>query len=228
MPTRERAGVRAALFDVDGVILDSIGFHRRVWRQYCDTRRLPFERVWPTVLCHRWPDVLSMHVPHLDAELELESLAELCDDFAEITAHDGVVQLLAGLNRRQWGVVTSGRSDAVRQIFLRLAIPLPEVLVDGTEVAVAKPDPEGYLLAAERLAVSPQACLVVEDTPAGIRAARAAGMSVIAVEGTVPVGDLAGAHEIVSSVRRAGAHVRRWLREGHLQSGAGDPAQSLR
>jgi sugar-phosphatase len=70
------------------------------------------------------------------------------------------------------------------------AVPTPAVLITGADVRRGKPDPDGYLQAAERLLVPPDECLVVEDAPAGLAAGRAAGMRVVAVAGTVPPQEL--------------------------------------
>jgi sugar-phosphatase len=63
---------------------------------------------------------------------------------------------------------------------------VPEVLVTADDVARSKPHPDGYLVAAARLRVAPSACVVVEDAPAGIESARAAGMPVIGITTTFP------------------------------------------
>jgi sugar-phosphatase len=72
-------------------------------------------------------------------------------------------------------------------------LPLPSVLVTAEDVAAGKPDPEGYLEAALRLGRPPEDCLVVEDAPAGVEAAIAAGMRVVALPTTHPREELAAA-----------------------------------
>lgn len=73
-------------------------------------------------------------------------------------------------------------------------------LVCGDDVARMKPDPAGYLLAAERLGADPRRCVAVEDTATGVKAAKAAGMRVIAVEHTVPRNSLAEADAVVPRI----------------------------
>jgi mannitol-1-/sugar-/sorbitol-6-phosphatase len=92
--------------------------------------------------------------------------------------------LLQQLPTGTWGIVTSGIREAAIFRLRHTGLPVPEVLVCADEILRGKPDPEGYLTAARRLGVSPDASVVVEDAPAGLEAARAAGMRSIAVSGT--------------------------------------------
>jgi sugar-phosphatase len=69
-------------------------------------------------------------------------------------------------------------------------LPAPAVLISSDDVHRGKPDPEGYLIAAERLGVAPEHCLVIEDTPAGLEAARTAGMQALAITTTFPATEL--------------------------------------
>jgi sugar-phosphatase len=77
------------------------------------------------------------------------------------------------------------------------------VLVCGDEISRGKPDPECFLQAAERLRAEPASCTVIEDAPAGIQAAQAAGMSTIAITTTHDASELAAADETFASLRDA-------------------------
>jgi sugar-phosphatase len=79
-------------------------------------------------------------------------------------------------------------------------VPIPDVLVTIDDVKRGKPAPEPYLLAAERLGVASERCIVVEDAPAGIKGARAAGMLVIAVATTHTPEELAEADVVVACI----------------------------
>jgi mannitol-1-/sugar-/sorbitol-6-phosphatase len=79
-------------------------------------------------------------------------------------------------------------------------LPEPRVLICAEDVTRGKPDPEGYLAAAHRLGVEPDDCIVVEDAPAGLAAASAAGMRSVGVVGTYPMGALTDATHIVGSL----------------------------
>lgn len=96
--------------------------------------------------------------------------------------------------------------------FASSGLPLPAVLVDGDDVTDGKPSPEGYLLAARQLRVDAADCLVVEDSPAGVRAGKAAGMTVLAVASTHEPAELAEADVVLPSLAEATPAVLQWLR----------------
>ena len=83
-----------------------------------------------------------------------------------------------------------------------LGLPIPERFVSADDVAEGKPHPEAYLTGARILGVSPGSCLVVEDTPSGVRAARAAGMRVVALATTHPAEDLSEADVVASALTK--------------------------
>lgn len=80
-------------------------------------------------------------------------------------------------------------------------------VVSVQDVSRPKPAPDVFLLAAERLGVTPAACVVIEDSAAGVQAARDAGMGVIAITNSLPAARLAHAHHIVSSYDEIAAHL---------------------
>jgi mannitol-1-/sugar-/sorbitol-6-phosphatase len=102
----------------------------------------------------------------------------------------GAVRLLDTLPKRSWGVATSGVRRIATARLRRAGLPVPPVLVCAEDVTRGKPSPDTYLLAARELGVSPPDCLVVEDAPAGVQAARAAGMTVVGLTTTHRVDQL--------------------------------------
>jgi len=84
----------------------------------------------------------------------------------------------------------------------KFRVPIPDIMVTADDVQHGKPDPEPYLKGAELLKVNPAECVVVEDAPAGIRAARAAGMKVISLPTTYPERDLHEADVVVSGLAK--------------------------
>ena len=140
--------------------------------------------------------------PELDAIAEVRWLesAELSD--AEgLVALPGAAAALSALSDNARAVVTSG-GHALAALRMRAAgLVMPSVLVAAEDVAHGKPAPEGYLLAASRLRVSPADCIVIEDTPAGIAAGLNAGASVIALATTFPAEDLTSARVTVPSLQ---------------------------
>ena len=102
----------------------------------------------------------------------------------------GAERLLAVLPAASWAVATSGVRPIATSRLRRAGLPVPPVLVCAEDVARGKPSPDAYLLAARGLGVVPSDCLVVEDAPAGIQAARSAGMTVVGLTTTHPIDQL--------------------------------------
>ena len=130
-------------------------------------------------------ETVRLVAPQLSAEVELTSLTA-----SESTTSDGVYEIMGArellelLPADKWAIVTSG-IRAVAEFRLRHAVlPVPRVMICADEIERGKPDPEGYLTAAARLGYFDADCLVIEDAPAGIEAARSAGMRVIAIATT--------------------------------------------
>jgi sugar-phosphatase len=142
----------------------------------------------------RIAETLRLVAPQLDAVAEaavLDAMEEV--EARGLRAAPGAAALLRQLSEAQRAIVTSG-SRAVATLRLRTAgLPIPGVFVTAGDVERGKPDPEGYLLAAGRLGVAPSDCVVVEDSPPGVAAGKAAGMRVIAVLTTYPAVALSGA-----------------------------------
>lgn len=129
-----------------------------------------------------------------------------------VVALPGSVSLLESLPAGSCAVATSGTRSLATTRLAVAGLAVPNALVTAEDVEHGKPDPQPYLAAAEALGVEPRACLVVEDTPAGIAAGQAAGAVVLAVETTFAISELEGAHHHaptlaavrLSSVRDAG------------------------
>jgi mannitol-1-/sugar-/sorbitol-6-phosphatase len=175
----------AILFDLDGVLVDSTAHVEQQWRRWASARGLrpePFLRV-----CHgrRALETIRIAAPDLDAEAEVQAFNPVDEaDGAAIGPLPGAARLLDTLPPRTWAVATSGVRPIATARLRRAGLPVPPVLVCAEDVTRGKPSPDAYLLAARELGVSPSECLVVEDAPAGVQAARAAGMTVVGITTT--------------------------------------------
>lgn len=179
----------AVLFDMDGTLIDSAPAVERSWVRWAKEQGL---------IDYRHADhgkpARSIVASLMGADRVEESLARIIeietDDTGGIRALDGAAELLNTLPANRIAIVTSctrGLADAR----LRAArLQPPPVLVTFDDITEGKPHPEGYLLAARRLGADPARCLVVEDAPVGLMAARAAGCATLAVTGTFPAHDL--------------------------------------
>jgi sugar-phosphatase len=192
---------RAFLFDLDGVLADSIANVERHWRAFADRHALDPDAVLSVVHGRRAIDTIRDLVPHADLDAEYRWLEDAeSTDTDGITALPGAADVLTQLPRDAWAVVTSG-TRAVALARLRAAgLPTPPLLVAAEDLTRGKPDPEGYLRAATRLGVAPADCVVVEDAPAGAAAARAGGMRLVALMTTYGASELQPADLTVASL----------------------------
>lgn len=181
----------AVLFDLDGVLVDSRAVVERTWRGWCERRGFDAAKVLEAAHGRRTVDTLRLVAPDLDHAAELRWLeeAELADREG-IVAIPGAPELAASLPRDRWAVVTSAGRELAHRRLKWVGLPIPSCLVPAEAVSRGKPSPEGYLSAATELRVPPADCVVIEDSPAGVRAARAARMTVIGLTTTYGRDDL--------------------------------------
>lgn len=192
----------AILFDLDGVLVDSATLVERTWRRWALEHDLDPEHVLAMAHGRRTQETVALVAPHLSAVEEGAALsaseAHTTDGIHEIS---GARELVEKLPRDSWAIVTSGTRAVATTRIRHTGLPMPDVLICADEIARGKPDPEGYLAAAHQLGVSPARCVVIEDAPAGLEAARAGGMRSIGVIGTYPAEALAIADHVVENIR---------------------------
>ncbi len=175
----------AVLFDLDGTLVDSRIACENLVRGWAARHGLDAELISSQAQGRRNRDLVQQFTPHLAADEEGKRLDE-----EELLYRDGNVaiagaaELLSLLPVGTWALVTSASRKVAEMRLACADLPRPAVLVSSDDVRRGKPDPEGYLLAAERLGVAPERCLVIEDTPAGLEAARAAGMRALGITTT--------------------------------------------
>lgn len=187
----------AILFDLDGTLVDSHAVVERQWRIWAARHGLDGDSLLTLVHGRKADESMRMVAPHLDIAHEAAMLAA-----AETVDLDGVVSipavadLLRLLPPACWAIATSGSHSIATARLKHVGLPIPNVLVTADDVVNGKPAPDPYLLAARRMNRTPQECVVIEDTPAGIESALAAGMRVIAVITTHPADKLQDATAI--------------------------------
>jgi sugar-phosphatase len=197
----------AVLSDLDGVLVDSGDAVERVWREWATAQGLDPDDVGRA--SHGVPgrQVVERVAPHLDAVAE----AERVDALHALTggrALPGAAELLASV--APLAVVTSCSPPLAAARFAAAGLAPPQVLITSDVTPRGKPFPDPYLAAAAALGVPAAECLVIEDAPAGVAAARAAGMTVWAVTTTHEGGELA-ADFVARDLR--GLLARLWGRE---------------
>lgn len=203
----------AVIFDMDGVLVDSYQAHFRSWQLLAEEMGIAdfteeqfartFGKTSREILRKHWPIELSdEQIRRADDHKEELYRKLIREDFREIPGARELVRALHAAGFRL-AVGSSGPKANVdagldglghREYF--------DALVSGQDVTHGKPDPEIFLVAGRRLGVAAGRCAVIEDAPAGIEAARRAGMTPVAITGTAAREDLAaaGAKSVVDSL----------------------------
>ena len=200
---------QAILFDLDGVLVDSIAAVEKTWLRWAERHGVDPALVLETV--HEGParDNVAKLAPGLDAQAEADAIdGAQAEDTEGVVALPGAAELTAALPPGRWAVVTSANTRLALSRLQAAAIPPPRVLVTIEAVERGKPAPDGYLAAASALGFPPQECLVVENAPSGVESGRAAGATVLALFTSHSRQRLADAHlmaEDLSATRLVGA-----------------------
>jgi len=194
---------QAVLFDLDGVLIDSYRAIVQSWREWADLHHIDLDYVLANAYGRRSNDTIAIVAPHLDADRESERLTEIEYRYVEMTApYANARELLARLADQPHAFVTSGLLGLASARARHCGLPIPAVFVTAEDVAEGKPSPEGYLLAAQRLGIDPRQCVVIEDSPAGLQAAKTGGMRAVAIATTHPASELTAAELIVSELKQ--------------------------
>lgn len=184
--TNKHDRYRAFLFDMDGTVINSIAAAERIWGLWAKRQGLDVATFLPTIHGARSVDTITkLALPGLDPRQEAQGITD-----AEIIDVEGIIEIagaqrfLQSLPPAQWAIVTSApRALAVARL-KAAGMPVPAVMVTAEDVKAGKPKPDCYLLAAEKLGVSPADCLVFEDASVGIEAGEAAGAKVMVITAT--------------------------------------------
>jgi sugar-phosphatase len=198
--TVEAAGI---LFDMDGVLISSIGSVNRCWSRWAEHYGLPNAATFRIEHGTRAVDVIAKLVPGLDVAEGLQRIEDMeIEDVADLQVLPGARTLLESLPPERWAIVTSATYRLLLGRLKAAELPVPERIISGDMVERGKPDPEPYRRGAELIQSSPSQCLVVEDAPSGVGAGIAAGCRVLGVLGSHSEQELraAGASWIVQSL----------------------------
>ncbi len=196
---------RALLVDLDGTLIDSAPHILRVWARWARRNGIPKETVLNAIHGRRGLDTIRLVAPWLPAESEQAALeTEEISEMSDVRPYPGAVELMEKLQNRPLAIVTSGSRRVAEARLGHVGMAMPKVLICGDEINAGKPAPDGYILAARRLGMEPADCAVIEDSPVGVEAAKAAGMRVIAVTSTHRADELERADAVVSHLTKIG------------------------
>jgi beta-phosphoglucomutase len=186
---------RAILWDMDGTLLDSAEYHWLAWQDSLhaegyNVTREQFEASFgqrnDTILRGYFgPELTDDEIARIGGDKEARYRNQVRERGIDLLP--GVQRWLARLSAKGWrqAIASAAPLANVEAIVAALEIgPFFDAFVSAEDVRNGKPDPQVFLIAAERLAVAPARCVVVEDAPAGLEAARRAGMRAIGVRTT--------------------------------------------
>jgi mannitol-1-/sugar-/sorbitol-6-phosphatase len=192
---------RGILFDMDGVLVSSLGSVERTWETWARTRGVDPALAIRAAHGRRAIETVRMLRPDLNDLEELEWLErmEIADNVG-LQMLSGVERILEVLPEKYWTVVTSATERLARSRLEHGGIRAPARIVSADMVTQGKPHPEPYLKGAELLGLSPAECLVIEDSASGAVAGHAAGCTVLATLFSHSLESLRGADWIVRSL----------------------------
>ena len=186
--------IRACIFDLDGVIVDTASHHFVAWRQLADELGVPFseednEALKGVSRVDSLEYILNKGGLVLDAATKVRLMDRKNAHYLELAgrttpedALPGVVNLIDELKVSGVKVALGSSSKNAEMILTRLnLIDRFDALVDGNHITLSKPDPEVFLMGAKALNLVPEQCLVFEDAQSGIDAANTGGFPVIGV-----------------------------------------------
>jgi len=199
--------LEAVLFDMDGVIIDSEPLWTEAERQLLARRMLEYSPQLKTAMMGRdAKEAVRLLINHYNLSEDVdEIIAERNQLIAELFKEHlqpvpNVLELLRSV--RDSGIKTGLASSSPKQL-VELAVNkldingLFDLALSGDQVARGKPAPDIYLAAARKLEVDPENCLVIEDAPLGVTAAKAAGMCCLAISMSASKSELAEADRVV-------------------------------
>jgi sugar-phosphatase len=195
----------ALLLDLDGTLVDSSRGVQQSWRSITREWGLSFEAVAEFI--HGVParEAVDQAYPELPsavrADLAEQVQAAQAAPTTAVTWMPGARDFVGRIPVDRWAVVTSGDRRLANANMAKAGVPTPLVLVTADDVAQGKPLPDPFVLAARALRVpEPSMCVAVEDSPAGIESAKAAGMRVLAVATTADAVRLSAANWVVPNL----------------------------
>ncbi len=202
--------IKGILFDLDGVIVDTLHYHYLAWKHMFETYGGTVRE--HTVLLHEGRsshEILPLLMEESGVAIPPQQQGKLIEEkrayyrsIAHVEPYPNAFAVIAALKERGFklALVTACALENMRHSLNGAQRSLFDFIVTGGEVARAKPYPDSYLAAAENLGLGAGACLVVENAPLGIEAAKNAGMLCAAIQTTLGKEYLARADYILQNI----------------------------
>lgn len=185
---------KAVIFDLDGVIVSTDDYHYRAWKSMADEEGIYFDREINErlrgvsrmesleIILEKAEKTYPDEEKNQMAERKNSLYRELLNELTPKDILPGVMKVLEELKENNIKIAIGSSSKNTPMILAKIGLDnYFNAVADGNEIKNSKPDPEVFLLAAKKLEVAPENCLVVEDADAGVAAALAGNMKVLAV-----------------------------------------------
>ncbi len=194
-----------ALFDLDGVLIDSEGLYTDFWAEIGHKFQLTSPTFAHDIKGRTLNSILNEYFPSESDKTEIIKELHRFEDNMEFRIFPGAEELLRDLRSHSVGIAIVTSSDDKKMEYLFRQQPvireMVDIVIDGSMVSKSKPDPEGYLTAARKLGGAPADAFVFEDSFQGLEAGRRSGATVIAVATTNPAESLKGkAHAVIDGL----------------------------
>ena len=191
------------LFDMDGILVSSLGSVERSWVKWGNMRGVDGARAIVAAHGKRAIETIRLLRPDLNDQEELAVIEQIeIDDKEGLQVLPGVKELLRSLPAGSWTVCTSATERLARVRMEHAGLTPPSEFITADKVVHGKPHPEPYLRGAALLGFAPGRCLVFEDAPAGCEAGRAAGCTVAATLFSHSAAQLGAAHYLIESLEK--------------------------
>lgn len=201
---------RAVLWDMDGVIAHTAPYHLRAWQKVFKKRGVDFtEDEFRRHFGQRNDTIIKSVLGKVMSQEEIDTIADEKEtSFRRRVKHNikplpGVIELMTSLRQHGFKIAlaSSAPTGNIQLITQTLGIDnYFQSIVAGRDVTEGKPSPQIFLLAAEQLGAKAENCIVIEDSVAGVTAAKRAGMHCLAVTNTNPRSSLSEADLIVDTL----------------------------
>jgi beta-phosphoglucomutase len=205
--------LKAILFDMDGVLVDSMNYHLKSWKELLGSFKVDvsdqfiFEHegaMSPEII----RDLFKRNGNVLDEEQISEiyltqNLVFLTRYLPQVNLYPDSLPLLAQLKSKEilLGLVTSSRRNLVDQIWKEEELAYFSTIISADDITRFKPYPDPYLKALQEIDQEPMNCLVIENAPAGIQSACSAGICCFAISSTLAANKLSEAQQVFPNLR---------------------------
>jgi beta-phosphoglucomutase len=209
----QNKNIKAILFDMDGVLVDSMNYHLESWRELLGSLNVKVSDQF--ILEHEGamsPEIIKDLFKENTGPLDEEQIKNiyltqnsvfLTKYLPQVNLYPDSLSLLMQLKTKEIlsGLVTSSRRNLVEKIWKEEELALFSTIISADDTDRFKPYPDPYLKAMQNLQQEPGTCLVIENAPAGIQSARSAGITCFAISSTLPEEKLSGAQRVFPNLR---------------------------